>query len=144
MASHMSRRRGSGVWSAPCSTPRRRPAKASGSYGCLESEATFRAARAALLDGRATAVLAAARHAVCDPTRAQIVRALGVAPLAVGDLTRLIGRQRTITSQHLRVLREAGLVVARREGRSQYYQLTRAHAVRVAQVALEAAADAGR
>jgi ArsR family transcriptional regulator len=88
--------------------------------------------------------LAAAQRALCDPTRAQIVRALGVGPLAVTDLTRVIGRQRTVTSQHLRVLREAGLVEARRQGRSVYYRLTSVPAVHVAQTALEAAARAGR
>ena len=112
--------------------------------GTLSDPATLRAARAALLDAAATSVLAAARHAVCDPTRAQIVRVLGTGPLAVSDLTRIIGRQRTVTSQLLRVLRDAGLVEARLHGRSLYYRLTSAQAVHVAQTALEAAARANR
>jgi ArsR family transcriptional regulator len=112
--------------------------------GTLSDPAILRVARAALLDANATSVLAAARHAVCDPTRAQIVRVLGTGPLAVSDLTRIIGRQRTVTSQHLRVLRDAGLVEAHRHGRSLYYRLTSAQAVHVAQTALEAAARANR
>jgi ArsR family transcriptional regulator len=112
--------------------------------GTLSDPEALRAARAALLDATATSVLAAARHVVCDPTRAQIVRVLSTGPLAVSDLTRIIGRQRTVTSQHLRVLRDAGLVEARRHGRSLYYRLTSVQAVLVAQTALEAAARANR
>lgn len=81
---------------------------------------------------------------MCDPTRAQIARALGVGPLAVRDLTRVIGRSRTVTSQHLRVLREAGLVEASRDGRAVVYRLSKARAVEVAQTALEAAVLAGK
>jgi DNA-binding transcriptional ArsR family regulator len=112
--------------------------------GGLDSSAIVSAAKAALLDSTATSVLAAAHPAVCDPTRAQIVRALGVGPLAVNDLTQVIGRQRTVISQHLRVLREAGLVETRRQGRRLFYRLSSAHAVHVAQTALDAAARAGR
>ena len=97
-----------------------------------------------MLDATASSVLAAARLAVCHITRAQIVRALSGGPLAVNDLTVIIGRQRTVTSQHLRVLREAGLVEARREGRWLYYGLTATPSVYVAQTALEAAAQASR
>jgi DNA-binding transcriptional ArsR family regulator len=103
-------------------------------------DAMIRSARAALLDANAVSLLAKTRPAICDPTRAQIVRALGIGPLPVTDLTRVIGRQRTVTSQHLRVLREAGLVEARREGRTVVYRLARVRAIRVAQTTLDAVA----
>jgi ArsR family transcriptional regulator len=106
--------------------------------------AIVRAAQVALLDARAAAVLATACRALCDPTRAQIMRALGAGTLTVTDLTGVIGRRRTVTSQHLRVLREAGLIQARRQGRALYYQLTAEPAVIVAQAALMAAADTAR
>ena len=53
---------------------------------------------------------------ICDPTRVKIVRALRDTTLAAGDLAQVIGRSRSATSQHLRVLRELGAVVAKREG----------------------------
>ena len=46
-------------------------------------------------------------------------------------------------SQHLRVLREAGLVETQRSGRWQYYRLTRRRAVAVVQAALDAASGNG-
>jgi ArsR family transcriptional regulator, lead/cadmium/zinc/bismuth-responsive transcriptional repressor len=105
-------------------------------------DAMIRSARAALLDAGAVSLLARAKPAICDPTRAQIVRALSIGPLPVTDLTRVIGRQRTVTSQHLRVLREAGLVETRREGRMVVYRLARVKAIRVAQATLDAVAGA--
>jgi DNA-binding transcriptional ArsR family regulator len=47
-------------------------------------------------------------EALCDATRLKIVRALSETPLAASDLARVIGRSRAATSQHLKVLREAG------------------------------------
>jgi ArsR family transcriptional regulator, zinc-responsive transcriptional repressor len=118
-----------------------RAARALGCTGGLQNNARIRAAKAALLDARATSVLAAAQRAVCDPTRAQIVRPLGSGPLDVSDLTQVIGRRRTVISQHLL---EAGLVEGTRQGRSIYYRLASKHAVQVALIALEAAASVGR
>ena len=60
---------------------------------------------------------------MCEPTRTQIVRALSAGPLAVGDLAVILGRSKSATSQHLRVLRERGVVNARRRGRAVIYSL---------------------
>ena len=62
--------------------------------------------------------------ALCDPSRAMIVRALRDTPLAASDLAHVIGRDRAATSQHLRVLREQGVVVARRTGNVVRYTLS--------------------
>ena len=53
---------------------------------------------------------------VCDPTRLSILRALRRTPLAASDLAQVVGRTRSATSQHLRVLREADAVLAERQG----------------------------
>lgn len=55
-------------------------------------------------------------EALCDPARITIVRALRETTLAASDLAHVIGRTRAATSQHLRVLREVGAIVAKREG----------------------------
>src|SRR2546427_8462764 len=47
---------------------------------------------------------------LCDTTRLKIVRALHENELAASDLARVLGRSRSATSQHLRVLREADIV----------------------------------
>jgi DNA-binding transcriptional ArsR family regulator len=60
---------------------------------------------------------------LCDATRLKIVRALRGNQLAASDLARVLGRSRSATSQHLRVLREAGVVQASRLGNIVRYQL---------------------
>jgi len=82
-----------------------------------------RNARDALLDGAASALLQSVRDIICEPTRTQIVRVLTAGPLSVGDLASILGRSKSATSQHLRVLREAGIVSARRRGRAVVYSL---------------------
>ena len=79
---------------------------------------------AALLDPAEVAGLEKIRKVVCEPTRAQIIRALGPGQLSVQDLARLLGRTQPATSQHLRVLREMGVVDVERRGRQSYYHLT--------------------
>src|SRR5712691_2689195 len=60
---------------------------------------------------------------LCDATRLKIVRALRDNQLAASDLARVLGRSRSATSQHLRVLREAEVVRPRRNGNVVRYQL---------------------
>jgi DNA-binding transcriptional ArsR family regulator len=82
-----------------------------------------RNAREALLDGTAAELLQSVRDIICEPTRTQIVRVLSAGPLSVGDLSVILGRSKSATSQHLRVLRDAGIVSARRRGRGVIYSL---------------------
>ena len=77
----------------------------------------------ALLDAEAKALVQSVRDIICAPTRTQIVRALTVGPLAVGEIASILGRSKSATSQHLRVLRDAGVVTARRRGRVVTYAL---------------------
>lgn len=62
--------------------------------------------------------------ALCDPARIKIVRALRDTTLAASDLALVIGRNRPATSQHLRVLRDQGAIVAKREGKVVRYMLS--------------------
>jgi len=64
-------------------------------------------------------------EALCDPTRVKIVQALSADnTLAAGDLAHVIGRSRSATSQHLKVLRDIGVVIGRREGNVVRYALS--------------------
>ena len=60
---------------------------------------------------------------LCDTTRLKIVRALHENELAASDLARVLGRSRSATSQHLRVLREADIVQPTRRGNIVRYRL---------------------
>jgi DNA-binding transcriptional ArsR family regulator len=86
--------------------------------------ARVRRAQRALLDGQAASLAEQVRTVFCEPTRAQIVRALSAGPLPVGDLAGVVGRGRTTVSKHLRVLRDLMVVLATRQGRTVYYALT--------------------
>lgn len=58
-----------------------------------------------------------------DPKRLLLIDALRHAERCVGDLAEEIGMSLPNASQHLSVLRHAGLVAARREGTTVHYRL---------------------
>ena len=66
---------------------------------------------------------AAVARALSDPKRLCVVERLADGERSVSDLSRDIGCQVPNMSQHLSVLRSAGLVVSRREGSTVYYRL---------------------
>ena len=82
-----------------------------------------RSAREALLNPNAASLLDPVRDVICEPTRTQIVRALMNGPLSVTDLANILNRSKSATSQHLRVLRNRGVVHPRRRGRAVFYSL---------------------
>ena len=61
--------------------------------------------------------------ALGDAPRRAIVERLAVRPLAVGELAADLPVSRPAVSQHLRVLKDAGLVVDRPAGTRRSYQL---------------------
>ena len=61
--------------------------------------------------------------ALADPTRREILAVLAGGEVAAGELARRFPVSRPAVSRHLRVLREAGLVRARVEGRRHLYAL---------------------
>ena len=61
--------------------------------------------------------------ALGDPTRRAIVERLAERPRAVGELARELPVSRPAVSQHLRVLKEARLVIERPEGTRRIYRL---------------------
>jgi len=58
-----------------------------------------------------------------DPSRMAIFELLARRPSSVGELAELLPISRPAVSQHLRVLKEGGLVVARAEGTRRVYRL---------------------
>ena len=61
--------------------------------------------------------------ALGDPTRREIFERLGRGPQAVGELARNLPVSRPAVSQHLKVLKDAGLVIDRADGTRRLYQL---------------------
>jgi DNA-binding transcriptional ArsR family regulator len=61
--------------------------------------------------------------ALGDPTRRAIFERLADRPRAVGELAGELPVSRPAVSQHLKVLKDAGLVIDRRAGTRRIYQL---------------------
>ena len=61
--------------------------------------------------------------ALADPTRRSIFERLRGGPRSVGELAEGLPVSRPAVSQHLRALREAGLVSERREGTRRLYRV---------------------
>jgi DNA-binding transcriptional ArsR family regulator len=68
------------------------------------------------------AYAAAGFAALGDPTRREIFARIAERPHAVGELARELPVSRPAVSQHLRVLKDAGLVMDRAEGNRRIYQ----------------------
>ena len=66
---------------------------------------------------------AAVGRALADPKRLCVLESLAVGELSVGELSTQVGCQVPNMSQHLAVLRRAGLVSSRRDGATVYYRL---------------------
>jgi DNA-binding transcriptional ArsR family regulator len=71
----------------------------------------------------AASLIADAMFALSAPSRVQIVACLLDGPLAVGEITALLGMEQSAVSHQLRVLREAGLVTAERHGKRRLYAI---------------------
>ncbi len=61
-------------------------------------------------------------NAVAEPQRRAILTFLAPGERPVGDVVRALGVAQPSVSKHLRVLRDVGLVRARREGRQMLYR----------------------
>jgi DNA-binding transcriptional ArsR family regulator len=61
--------------------------------------------------------------ALADPTRREIFERVARRPRPVGELAEGLPVSRPAVSQHLRVLREAGLVVPTRDGSRRLYRV---------------------
>ncbi len=61
--------------------------------------------------------------ALADPTRRTVFELLREGPLAVGELASSLPVSRPAVSQHLRVLKDAGLVTERRNGTRRLYRI---------------------
>jgi DNA-binding transcriptional ArsR family regulator len=64
-----------------------------------------------------------ALQALADPTRRQVFERLGRGPMPVGQLAKGLPVSRPAVSQHLKVLKEAGLVTEEQDGTRRIYRI---------------------
>jgi ArsR family transcriptional regulator, lead/cadmium/zinc/bismuth-responsive transcriptional repressor len=85
------------------------------------------AVRAALPELDDVEAAAHRARALADPTRLRVAAALASGGELCGcDLAWVLGRAQNLVSHHLKVLREAGLVESRRDGRTVFFGLKEA------------------
>lgn len=60
---------------------------------------------------------------VGEPTRLLILKLLSSGELSVGEITERVGREQSLISHHLRVLKECSIVEARQDAQRVYYRL---------------------
>jgi DNA-binding transcriptional ArsR family regulator len=62
--------------------------------------------------------------ALADPTRRQIIESLAAGETSFGELADKFEMSRPAVSQHLKVLRDAGIVASRADAQRRIYRLT--------------------
>src|SRR4051812_14928644 len=62
-------------------------------------------------------------NAVAEPKRRQVLETLAAGEMPVTEVVRRLGWPQPMVSKHLGVLKEVGLVTARRDGRQRLYQV---------------------
>jgi ArsR family transcriptional regulator len=80
-------------------------------------------------------------HALSDQTRLSILQRLRLRERCVCDLTDALDAAQSRLSFHLKVLKDAGLVTDRREGRWMYYTLNTEALAEVGELAAALAAE---
>lgn len=63
--------------------------------------------------------------ALADPTRRRIIETLAAGECSFGEVAELFEMSRPAVSQHLKVLKDTGLVAVRAEAQRRYYRLNR-------------------
>jgi DNA-binding transcriptional ArsR family regulator len=62
-------------------------------------------------------------NAVADPSRRELLDAIGAGEATVSELVERLGISQPSVSKHLAVLREVGLVTVRQDGRHRWYRV---------------------
>ena len=75
--------------------------------------------------------------AISDLTRVRILFSLLAGDMCVCDITELVGVSQSAVSHQLRVLKQAGLVKYRREGKTIYYSIADSHVSDILATGLE-------
>ncbi|MHC4617514.1 MAG: ArsR/SmtB family transcription factor [Planctomycetota bacterium] len=69
--------------------------------------------------------------AVAHPIRLSIIEVLEGGERCVGDIAEATGGKQAVTSQHLSMMRDKGVLVCRREGAKVYYRIENRNVIRL-------------
>ncbi|MCZ4069127.1 ArsR/SmtB family transcription factor [Microbacterium sp. NPDC006705] len=82
-------------------------------------------------------------HSLADRSRLSILRRLSMGEARVRDLTDELGLAQSTVSEHVGCLRECGLVVARSEGRQNFYSVSTPEVIDILEAAERLLATTG-
>jgi ArsR family transcriptional regulator len=88
-------------------------------------------ATANALSGEQLGKVARTLKAIAHPLRLKIIEILADGERSVGDLVAATGAKPAITSQQLGLMRDRGILAARRDGPHVYYRLANRHVLKV-------------
>ncbi|HOO79356.1 MAG TPA: metalloregulator ArsR/SmtB family transcription factor [Lachnospiraceae bacterium] len=74
---------------------------------------------------------------VGDPTRCEIIAALAISEMCVGDLANVLTMTKSSISHQLGKMKENGVVKSRRDGKEVYYSLDDDHVASIFQLTVE-------
>ncbi|MHC4166774.1 MAG: ArsR/SmtB family transcription factor [Planctomycetota bacterium] len=69
--------------------------------------------------------------AVAHPVRLQIIELLEKSEMCVGDIVAAAGGKQAITSQHLSMMRDKGVLGSRRDGAKVYYRIENRNVIKL-------------
>jgi len=81
-------------------------------------------------------------RALGNESRLKLISTLHAGPHTVSQLTATTGSSQPLVSQHLKLLREVGIVIATRHGRESYYEIADAHIANIVSDAVEHVSEA--
>jgi len=82
-------------------------------------------------------------HSLADHSRLSILRRLSMGEARVRDLTDELGLAQSTVSEHVGCLRECGLVIARSEGRQNFYSVSTPEVIDILEAAERLLATTG-
>jgi DNA-binding transcriptional ArsR family regulator len=62
--------------------------------------------------------------ALAHPSRLMMLDLLGKTEMTVTEITKAVGADQSTVSKHLAILKDAGLIAARKEGTTSFYRVT--------------------
>ena len=69
--------------------------------------------------------------AIAHPARLRIVELLEDGKMCVGEIVKALGEKQAITSQHLNLMRNKGVLSRRREGANVYYRIENKNVIKL-------------
>lgn len=114
-----------------------KPVALSESCGDASHAERVAAAKKSAVDPTLLAELGELFKVFSDPTRLRILGALTRGELCVCDIGAVLGASQSAVSHQLALLRSAGLVAFRREGKTLYYRLADSHVSLLLEMGLE-------